>query len=72
MPLLEHSPMTIVMMALVLYVCHISICDPLRDNRPFAIFRENRVFGIDRRRIYCRIEWCMAELKKRLLSRVMA
>ena len=33
------------------------ICDPLWKNQPLAIFHENRVLGIYRRRIYCRVQW---------------
>ena len=48
------------------------ICDPLWKNRPLVIFYENRVLGMDRRRICCRVQRSKSQALKRLLSRVMA
>ena len=48
------------------------ICDPLCKNRPLAIFHENRVLGIGRRRIYCRVQRSKSQPLKRFLSQVMA
>ena len=50
----------------------ITICNPLWKNQPLAIFHENRVLGMDRRRIYCRVQRSKSQVLKRLLSRVMA
>ena len=48
-----------------------SKCDPLWKNRPLAIFHENRVWDMNRRRIYCRVQRSKSQALKRLLSRVM-
>ena len=47
-------------------------CDPLWKNRPLAIFHENHVLGIGRRRIYCRVQRSKSQALKSFLSRVMA
>ena len=48
------------------------ICDPLWKNWPLAIFYENRVLGMDRRRFYCRVQRSKSQALKSFLSRVMA
>ena len=48
------------------------ICDPLWKNRPLANFHEIRVLGMDRRRIYCRVQQSKDQSLKMFLGRVMA
>ena len=47
-------------------------CDLLWKNRPLANFHEIRVLGMDRRRIYCRVQRSKDQSLKMFLGRVMA
>ena len=49
-----------------------TVCDPLWKNRLLAIFYDNRVLGIDRCRIYCRVQRSKSQTLKSLLNRVIA
>ena len=53
------------------YTC-ILLCDPLWKNRPLAIFCENRISSMDRRRFYCRVQQSKSQALKSLLRWVIA
>ena len=41
------------------------ICDPLWKNRPLTIFHENCILGMDRHRIYCRVQQSKSQFFKK-------
>ena len=49
---------------------HTCICDPLWEKGPLGIFYRFAVFGMDRLRYKCRVQWCKFCKKGSVISRV--